>query len=289
MLHVASVPWYTSYMYAGVDIGGTKTLLAVLNEQAEIVEQVKFPTPQSYEEFLAALAKAAASLKHSEFSVGVVAVPGLLDRPTGVVLALGNLPWRKQPIQADCEAILHCPVVIENDAKLAGLSEAMLNKDSATVLYMTVSTGIGIAVVRDQRLDPHLLNSEGGQMILPHKDKLAKWESFASGKAIYEHFGKKAADIPADDSEAWGYVARNLATGLYELIAIIQPDLIVIGGSIGTYFDRYNAALEQELGRYNNPLVPIPRIVAAQRPELAVVYGCYDMAKQAFPHATAAA
>ena len=276
-------------MYVGVDIGGTKTLVAVLNENAEITEQHKFPTPQDYDEFLTALTNAVENLKTKEFSVGVVAVPGRLDRHAGVVMDLGNLPWHNQPIQADCENILHCPVVIENDAKLAGLSEAMLNKDHSTVLYVTVSTGIGTAIVRNQQLDPSLLNSEGGHILLPFKGELKMWESFASGKAIFEHFGKKAVDIPADDTEAWSYIARNLALGMYELIAVIEPDLIVIGGSIGTYFDRYGKLLEEELKRFSNPLVPIPRIIAAQRPELAVVYGCFDLAKQAFPHATAAA
>ena len=276
-------------MYVGVDIGGTKTLLAVLNEQAEIVEQVKFPTLQDYDEFLTALANAVENFKNKTFSVGVVAVPGRIDRQAGVVMELGNLPWHNQPIQADCEALLHCPVVIENDAKLAGLSEAMLNQDHSTVLYVTVSTGIGTALIRNRQLDPSLLNSEGGHMMLPFQGELTMWEKFASGKAIYEHFGKKAADIPAEDTEAWGYVARNLAIGLYELIAVVEPDLVIIGGSIGTYFDRYSQPLITELKKYEMPLVPIPRIIAAQRPELAVVYGCYDMAKQAFPHATAAA
>jgi len=272
-------------MYVGVDIGGTKTLLAVLNERAEIVEQVKFPTPKNYDEFLAALEQSLTQLKNRDFQAGAVAVPGRLERDKGLVLELGNLPWHHEPIQRDCELLLGCPIIIENDAKLAALSEAMLHKDYSTVLYMTVSTGIGTGVVHNQKLDPSLQHSEGGHILLPHRGKLVTWESFASGKAIYEHFGKKAVDIPASDTKSWNYVARNIAAGLIELIAVLEPDLVVIGGSIGTYFDRYSDHLVSELKKHEMPLVPIPRIVAAERPEVAVVYGCYDIIKQVLPHA----
>lgn len=130
-------------MYAGVDIGATKTLVAVLTNDGVITQKIKFPTPKKYEDFLAELKKTVEQLTTSDFKAAGVAVPGRLNRKQGKVIGLGNLPWENEPIQRDCEKILHCPVVIENDANLAALSEAMLHKDKETVLYITVSTGIG--------------------------------------------------------------------------------------------------------------------------------------------------
>ena len=271
-------------MYLGVDIGGSKTLVAVFDMNGVITEQIKFPTPQEYPAFLEALHKTLAGLQVQDFQAATVAVPGQLDREHGVVLRLGNLTWRNEAIQADCERLTGCPVLIENDAKLAGLSEAMLHKDTETVLYVTVSTGIGTAVVYQQHLDRATRDGEGGHIMLPFHGKLTKWESFASGKAIYEHFGKKAADIPPSDTRTWHYVAHNLALGLYEHIAIIEPDLVVIGGSIGTYFDRYGAILNELVQQFATPLVTMPHIVGAQRAEEAVVYGCYDLIMQELPH-----
>jgi predicted NBD/HSP70 family sugar kinase len=272
-------------MYIGVDIGGTKTLLAVLNPSGVIVEKLTFPTPKNYDEFLAELKQNVASLEHQDYRAAGVAVPGRLNREYGLVLELGNLPWQKEPIQADCEKILNCPVLIENDAKLAGLSEAMLNRDAETILYITVSTGIGTAVIENQKLDPAMLDSEGGHMILPFKGQLTPWETFASGHAIYDHFGKKAVDIDPSDLKAWGYIARNLSVGIFELITTIGPDLIIIGGSIGAYFDNYSGQLESELKKYETPYVKIPKLIKAQRPEEAVIYGCYDLVRQVFNHA----
>lgn len=272
-------------MHIGVDIGGTKTLVAVLDDSGVIVERHKFPTPKAYDDFIEALKQTVSGFTHREYLSGGVAVPGRLDRHKGTVVSLGNLPWQNEPIQADCESILNCPVVIENDAKMAGLSESMLEPDVSTILYVTVSTGIGTAVIHDQKLDPSMLNSEGGQMMMPFKGKLVTWESFASGRAIFEKFSKKAAEIDPSDTETWSYIARNLSVGIFELVTIVEPDLVIIGGSIGTYFNNYADLLLAELKKYETPLVPIPRIIQAKRPEEAAVFGCYDLAKQVFPYA----
>lgn len=271
-------------MYLGVDIGGTKTLVSVLTDEAKIVETKKFPTPKSYDHFVLELANVFHHLDHKDFKAAGVAAPGKIDRKHGRVVDLGNLDWKNFPLQADCEKIFKCPTVIENDANLAALSEAMLHKDVDKVLYVTVSTGIGMGVVYKQQLDPGMLDSEGGHMLLPFKGKLTKWESFASGRAIFNHFGKKAADI--HDEKDWQHIVRNLSLGFYELIAVCQPDLIIVGGSIGTYFERYGHLLQAELDKHNMPVITIPRVTQAQRPEEAVVYGAYELAKQTYGHAT---
>ena len=271
-------------MYLGVDIGGTKTLVAVLDEHGIIKEKAKFPTPQEYDNFLLELRHSLAHLETKDFKAAGAGVPGHLNRQHGRIVRLGNLPWQDESIQADCEKICRCPVVIENDANLAGLSEAMLQPNYEKVMYVTVSTGIGTGFVNRQQLDPGLLDSEGGQVLLPYKNKLVPWESFGSGKALYKHFGKKIADIPVDDADAWQYIARHLAPGLYANIAITQPDLVIIGGSVGAHFERFAKPLEQALEGYRLPVINIPKLSKAQRPEEAVVYGCYDLAKQRFGH-----
>ncbi|MDL2342279.1 MAG: ROK family protein [Patescibacteria group bacterium] len=267
-------------MYVGIDIGGTKTLVAVLTNDGKIVESIKFPTPAKYSNFLLELAHTVHHLEHQDFVAGGVAAPGRIDRKHGRVVELGNLGWTNFPLQADCEKILRCPVVIENDANLAGLSEALLHRDQAKVLYVTISTGIGTGFVYQQQLDPGMLDSEGGHIMLPFKGQLTKWETFGSGRAIYNHFGKKAADI--HDEADWKHIVRNLSLGFFELIAVYQPDLIIIGGSIGTYFDRWGHLLQAELDKRAVPVIAIPKITQAQRPEEAVVYGCYDLAKQVY-------
>lgn len=272
-------------MYVGVDIGGTKTLVAVLDEHGVITEHSKFPTPHDYSEFLRDLSKVIAGLKAKEFAAGAVGIPApSIDREHGVGINFSNLPWRNVPILQDTEDICHCPIAIENDAKLAALSEAMLLKGKyKKVLYVTISTGIGIGLVVDGIIDTSIGDGGGRTILLEHDGKIMPWEDFAGGRAIVARYGKKASEI--SDEATWKAICRDLAKGFIHLIALMQPEVIVIGGGVGTYFDRYGKLLQTEIENYQIPLIKLPVLVEAQRPEEAVVYGCYDLAKQTFPHA----
>lgn len=267
-------------MYAAIDIGGTKTLVAVFDDAKNIVEQHKFPTNHDYELFKIDLAKTVAELSTSDFLRAVVAIPGKVDRKHGYGLAFGNLPWENIHIQKDVEHMVHCPVLVENDANLAGLGEAIEIEDykKLRVLYITVSTGIGGGYVSNGKIDPKFEDAEIGHMKLEHKDRLIDWEDFASGSAIYAKYGKKASEI--EDPQAWYVISRNLAVGILNVIATMTPDIIVIGGGVGSHFDKFEGRLKESLKLYENPMLTIPPIIKAKRPEEAVIFGCYEFAKQ---------
>jgi len=268
-------------MYLGVDIGGTKTLAAVLDEHGVIIQKTKFPTNHDYPTFLQELSAVVADFDVKDFRAAGFGMPVTnFDRKRGIGIDFGNLPWQLVPAQDDFERIANCPVALENDAKLAGLSEAMLLKQYAKVLYVTVSTGIGTALIVDQHIDPNVGDAGGAAITLQHHGKRQPWEHFASGKAIVERFGQRAEDI--HDVATWHTIAHDIGRGLQELIAIMDPDVVVIGGSVGTYFDRYKDLLTAELSKYETPLSLAPPLIQAQRPEEAVVFGCYDYAKQLF-------
>lgn len=271
-------------MYLGVDVGGTKTLVAVLNDHGVILEEQRLPTPKKYDQFLKNLEKTLASFDHKDFKAAGVGMPGPgLDRERGVGINFANLPWRNVPMQSNVEDLAGCPVVVENDAKMAALSESMLlKKEYKSVLYVTISTGIGYALVVNGVIDKSVGDAGGSSIILDHKGKLMPWEHFASGHAIVERYGRPAHDI--EDKETWQTICRDLAKGLIHLIAIMQPEVIVIGGAVGVYFDRYGKLLQTELKKYDLPLIKLPELRGAQRPEEAVIYGCYDLAKQVFAH-----
>lgn len=271
-------------MYIGVDVGGTKTLVAVLDEDGHITERAKFPTPETYEEFLNTLQSVAANLVTKDYIAGAVALPARIDREHGSGINFSNLSWRNVPMQRDAEHIFMCPIAIENDAKLAALSEALLlNKRYRRVLYMTVSTGIGIGLVTNGRLNTGIGDGGGRSLLLEHKGTLTAWEDFAGGRAIVKRYRKKAQDITSETT--WKNICGDLTQGLAQYIAITEPEVIIIGGSVGTYFDRYGNLLAAALKEYDIPLVALPALRGAQRPEEAVVYGCYELAKQVYQRA----
>ncbi len=266
-------------MYVAVDIGGTKTLIAIFDVKGNIKNQLKFPTPPVYEDFLTTLANSFTEMGIKKPKCAVVAVPGKVDRENGIVLAFGNLAWEDVPIQKEVEKMLHCPVRLENDANLAGLSEAILLKGKyKKVVYVTVSTGIGGVFVVDGTMEPNTLDAEMGHMLFEHEGKLMRWEEFASGKAIVAKFGKRASEI--EDPSTWYIISRNVAIGLIDVIALYTPDAIVIGGGVGANLHKFLDRLLDELAIYENDLVKIPVIRQAARAEEAVVYGCYALAKE---------
>lgn len=268
-------------MYLAIDIGGTKTLIACFDAHGIIKQEVKFPTPKDYDEFLLELEKYIKELGVEDFRAVGVAAPAKIDHEHGSIIGGGNISWRNTPIQADIEQIVHAPVVLENDAKLAGLSEAILvKKDFKRVLYATISTGIGTALIIDGVIDTSMRDMEGGHMRLEHNGKLETWESFASGKAIKQKYGKFASEI--DDVDTWKNIVRNFAVGFIDLIAVIQPEVIIIGGGVGSHFHKYGELLAAELKKYESPVVPIPPLRGAKHAEEAVIYGCYELVKEKY-------
>lgn len=265
-------------MYLTIDIGGTKTLLARMNKSGKIEDSIKFPTPQDFTEFESLLADNIDKLTTDKWQLVCVAAPGKIDRENGVGIAFGNLPWQNVPIRDTIKKVVDCEVLIENDAKLAALSEArLLDPPRKKVTYLTVSTGIGGGTVIDNVLDPDLHDAEVGHMVFERDGKMVTWESFASGKAIVKRFGKLASEI--DDPEIWKVVSRDLAMGIIDVAANIYPDIIVIGGGVGSHFHKYGDFLRAELKKFADPMVKIPEVIGAKNAEEAVIYGCYELIK----------
>lgn len=265
-------------MYLAVDIGGTKTLIARFTKDGDLQESLKFPTPKSYDEFLKVLADNVARITTKPWQLCCVAAPGVIDREKDIVTAYGNLSWENTPIVKDLEKVVDCDVLLENDAKLAALSEARLLKPVPhKVLYVTISTGIGTALVIDSDLDITSGDAGGTAMFFEHNGKVVDWESFASGKAIVKRFNKPASEI--NDSHVWNIISHDIAMGLIDLHAALNPDIIIIGGGVGAHFSKFAGSLRKALKEYETPLVKAPKVVGAKHAEAAVIYGCYQLMK----------
>ena len=112
-----------------------------------------------------------------------------------------------------------------------------------------------------------------------HDGTLMKWESFASGKAFVERFGKMGAETEAGDP-AWDEFAEDLSLGFGSLIAVIEPSVIVVGGSMGEHLPKYHSQLVDAMQKIRTPVVKMPSILQAKDPSNAVINGCYVLCKQ---------
>lgn len=264
-------------MLIAVDTGGTKTLITSFSHKGAPSELIRFPTPRSEDEYLATLIEKIDELYGKRSIDGIViGVPGIVKN--NIAVWCGNLGWSNFDISPQVHAAFGCPVWIENDANLAGLAETRaLRTLPHSSLYVTISTGIGSGIILDGHIAPGLSSSEAGHALVEYDGKVRQWESFASGKAIYKTYGSYARDITSRRS--WHQIADKMSRGFLAVIPILQPDVIIIGGSIGTYFEQYYPALKKILSEHLPAHIPLPDIRQALHPEEAVVYGCYYYGK----------
>jgi predicted NBD/HSP70 family sugar kinase len=268
-------------MYLGIDVGATKTLFAVFDRDGQIVCEKKIKTSHEFQQFKADIAACISEfLKQFEISYCCCAVPGWIDYDKGVAVGFGNLPWQDVPMVQELQSLApDVKILLHNDAKLAGLSEAiLLHKKYRKVLYITISSGIGGGVIINDVIDKDFENFEPGQMIFEKAGKTEKWETYASGQALHERYGKMASEI--NDPAIWQEYVKDLVIGFEDLLATIQPDVVVVGGGVGAHFEKFQPYLQEELNKINNRLVPTPPLLKAKRPEEAVIYGCYDFIRQ---------
>lgn len=261
-------------MIVAIDTGGTKTLITAFSRDGIAGEKIKFPTPPKQEDYLETLKETLrARYGGQRVEAIVIAMPAIVKN--GVAVWCNNLHWTDFDVAAALKGVLgNTPVWVENDANLAGLAETR-SRDPMPMssLYVTVSTGIGTGVTTNGVIDPGLRLSEGGRMLVEYNGRVREWESFASGQAIYKAYDSYARDITSKRS--WNEIADRISRGFLAAIPLLQPDLIIIGGSIGTYFDRYGEQLEKIIRSHLPAHIPCPPIVPAKHPEEAVIYGCY--------------
>ena len=147
----------------GIDIGGTKTQIALGRADGEILREAHLEswTSGSFERDLETIATgargllAAAGVDARELEAVGVSAPGPLDPVEGVIRDAPNLPgWHEVPIRARLERLLGRPVRLENDANAAALAEWRLGagRGARAFVFLTMSTGVGAGLVLDGRL-----------------------------------------------------------------------------------------------------------------------------------------
>ena len=140
----------------GVDIGGTKVMAGVIDGTGSVLAMEQRPTlghdVKAVEDTIVELVRGFAT-RYDVAAVGVGAA-GFVDPTRSVVMFSPHLQWRREPLRAQVADRLRVPVVVDNDANAAALAEARFGaaRGHRFVLCVTLGTGIGGALVLDQRV-----------------------------------------------------------------------------------------------------------------------------------------
>lgn len=228
--------------YVLLDIGGTKTRVAISEDLKTFSEPVKFKTPKNFKEGMEAIVKAVKELTDEPIRGMAGGMRGILNGDkTGIVRDPGGVlsAWEDESIAGALKKKLKAEVYLENDAAIVGLGEAHFGAGQGheIVAYHTVSTGVGGARIDHGEIDNYAEGFEPGHQILDidrtllGDDVEPTLENLVSGSALEEKTGSKPFDIPQEDA-VWDQLAMYLAYGLRNTIMYWSPDVIVLGGSM---------------------------------------------------------
>ena len=257
----------------GIDLGGTKIEIVALAQGGGELLRRRIATPhEDYRAILEAVAELIAQAERELGSHGTVGIgtPGSISRATGLLRGSNSVCLNGKPIQADLEALIRREVRISNDANCFALSEASDGAGSGaeTVFGAILGTGVGGGIVVDGKVlvGPNGIAGEWGHNPLPWPTDDERpgppcfcghtgcIETFLSGPGLERDFflatraHLSSVDIEAgaasgdsDCEQAMRRYEQRLARALAQMINILDPDTIVLGGGMSNVRRLYDA------------------------------------------------
>ena len=259
-----------------------------------------------------------AGIEMSEIKSIGVGVPGLFDNKTGMIPFCTNLGWHDIPFVAEMKKHLDTPVYGDNDATVAGLAESVAGvsagiKDS---VFLTLGTGVGGGIIIDGKpySGAHGCGSEIGHMMIKMGGELCTcgnygcFERYASATAIIREARKAIVEYPessmlaacggdpeklnakividaakAGDAAAkavFGGYVQALAVGIINIINMLDPEVIVLGGGVSAAGEfLLNAVREAVKPMVFFKTMPYARIELAQLGNDAGIIGAAMLGK----------
>lgn len=257
-----------------LDIGGTKLAAGIVDSGGNVLARAEVPTlaaegPERVLDRIVRLAKvvmSAPGISGRAIQRVGIGCAGPVDRQAGLVLNPPNLPgWIHVPLVDHVQNALGHPAVLENDANAAALGEFRYGagKGANSLVYLTVSTGIGAGIILDGKLWHGLKDGAGevGHMTLVPDGPVCGCgnrgclEALASGPSIARRAREALStgrssrlrdveDLTAADvarlaqerdtvaAEVWTATVEYLALGVAAVVTIIAPERVVIGGGV---------------------------------------------------------
>lgn len=310
----------------GVDIGGTKIAVGVVDEGGTILAQVRRETDaDDVANIDRAIADAVTELV-KEYEVGAIglAAAGFVSPDRTAVTFAPNIAWREYPLAQKVRELVDVdvPIVVENDANAAGWAEFRFGagRDATDMLMLTVGTGLGGAVIVGGELvrGKWGVAAEVGHMrVVPGGHYCGCghegcWEQYASGSALVRdaqhaavaqpmravrllelaggepeairgpHVTQAAQEGDELAVELLEHLGRWIGEGAASVAALLDPELIVIGGGVGAAGELLigpaRRAFEAQLSALGHR--PVAKIELAEHGNEAGIVGAADLARR---------
>ncbi len=264
-------------MYVVFDIGGTHTRISHSEDGETLLgAPLMLDTPKTWSDAEAFLKEQFSKYNNAKAACG--GIPGVFDEAKEVLAWSPNLPdWVGKPVKKVIQEAVKTEVFLHNDAVGVGVGEAVVGagKGEHIVVYVTVSTGVGGTRIVDGKPDPYRAGSEPGPQILDYHTH-ETLERLVSGASFARRFGLDF--VKTAPPEAWIEAASVLAVGLYNMILLWSPDIVVLGGPMMVKSPGISLALVQEKILALPKVFPrYPKLVLAEHGDASGLYGALSM------------
>jgi glucokinase len=232
----------------GVDLGGTKALAAVIDEQGRVHERLERPTvTTSQVALMDELAELVRALPQDDVAAVGFGIPSRIDHENGIALGAVNIPIRDVRFADEMHERLGLPVEMENDASCAAYAEFKLGagQGARDLLMLTLGTGVGGGVVSAGELFRaytelgHIVIVEDGEPCQGACSGRGHVETYCSGTAATKLARRligpdaTAHDLVEQHHPALETIGHHLGVAIGSLVNIFGSTRCVIGGGFG--------------------------------------------------------
>ncbi|MGV7226151.1 MAG: ROK family protein [Nitrosopumilus sp.] len=265
----------------GIDLGGTKIEAILLDEKLEVIARKRISTPQNdYQEILDSISSLVQEISENiyDYSLGIC-TPGAISKQTGLIKNSNTQCLIGKSIKEDLENKLGKKISIENDANCFAMAEATLGaaKDFDLVFGVILGTGVGGGIVINKKLysgrtniggewGHHTLHRNGNPCYCGNAGCV---ETYISGPSLENQWtqltgkSKKLPEILQDVNnihrKKWkDEFIENFGFGLADVIDILDPDAIVLGGGLSNIDFLYDEGKESVYKKVFSDLVDTP-------------------------------
>jgi len=235
-------------LYGGIEAGGTKFVCGIGSEEGEILDRSVLPTTGPSETIDRVVGYFESVEDYDLGGIGLATFGPVdlnpLSETFGFITSTPKRRWQNFDIKGELERALGHTLPVDTDVNGAVLAEHLWGgaKDVSNAVYITVGTGIGGGVLVNGKLNHGLLHPELGHIRLRGSDDNAGFkgicpfhdyclEGLASGPAIKARWNQ-AAESLAPEHPAWIEEAGYLAEGLVNIILVLSPERIILGGGV---------------------------------------------------------
>ena len=289
-----------------IDLGGTKLCAAVVHRDGSVFWRKKVPvaagTPATtIEQIVQVIQEAGAASPapdNASKPVGII-VPGIYFAGSGSVWAPNLWGPDEVPLQAELEDRLNLKVFIDSDRAGYVLGERWLGiaRGLNDVVFLAVGTGIGAGIIA------------GGQLLRGHSDiagavgwfalnpsrseiytKVGCWEAESAGPGLARRLDVSSAEQVVSAArrgdvaaiQAIDGAARYLGMGIANIISLLNPEMVVLGGGLMQAADLFLGSIKRVMTRCAQPVAA--RQVRIEVSQLGEDAGLLGAARLAFDH-----